>query len=132
LGDGTGFGLQMPLILKESRAIADMADLLYDFLPGSGSPGWKGHVSFKTVAEKAGIGDFWQPGSKLPMITALLQRTLEHRRGHFERLILEVVRAALTYRHKEGKPIRPNEIEKLNGHLLGPIAGTPYLFLKSQ
>jgi hypothetical protein len=108
----------MALTLKESRAVTDMAGLLYDFLPGSGSPGWKGHVSFKSVAEKAGVADFWQPGSKLPMITALLQRTLEHRREQFERLILEVVRGALTYRQKEGKPITANEIENLNGHLL--------------
>lgn len=108
----------MALTLKESRAVTDMADLLYDFLPGSGNPNWKGHVSFKTVAEKVEVGDFWQPGSKLPMITALLQRTLEYRRGNFERLILEIVRASLTYRHKEGRPIQPNDIEKLNGHLL--------------
>lgn len=108
----------MVLKLKESQAVADMAALLYDFLPGSGNPGWKGHVSFKTVADKVGVGDFWQPGSKTPMITALLQRTLEHRRGSFERLVLEVVRAGITYRHKQGNPIKPNEIEKLNGHLL--------------
>ncbi len=62
----------MSLSLKESRAVANPAELLYDFLPGSGDPGWKGHVSFKTVAEKVGVGDFWQPGSKLPMIAALL------------------------------------------------------------
>ena len=49
----------MSLSLKESRAIAEMAELLYDFLPGSGSPKWKGHVSFKTIAEKVGVGDFW-------------------------------------------------------------------------
>lgn len=108
----------MPLSLKESRAIADMADLLYSFLPGSGNAGWKGHVSFKTVAEKVGVGDLWQPGSKLPMITALLQRTIEHRRGNFERLILEIVRAGLSYRHKQGQPISSQEIEKLNGFLL--------------
>ena len=77
-----------------------MASLLYNFLPGSGDPSWKGHVSFKTVAEKVGVGDFWQPGSKEPMINALLQRTLEHRRGHFERLILEIVRAGLRLRHE--------------------------------
>ena len=106
------------LTLKESRAVADLAELLYDFLPGSGNANWKGHVSFKTVAESAGVGDFWQPGSKTPMITALLQRTLEHRSGQFERLILEVVRASLTYRHKQGKPLTPSDIEKLNGHLL--------------
>lgn len=108
----------MPISLKESHALSDIADLLYSFLPGSGNAGWKGHVSFKTVAEKVGVGDFWQPGSKLPMITALLQRTLEHRRGIFERLILEIVRAGLSYRHSKGQPVSPTEIERLNGFLL--------------
>ncbi len=105
----------MGLSLKESRAVAEITELLYDFLPGSGSPRWKGHVSFKTVADKVGVGDFWQPGSKTPMITALLQRTLEFRRGRFEPLILEVVRAGLTYRQKQGNPVTPAEIDKLNG-----------------
>jgi hypothetical protein len=105
----------MALPLKESRAVADMAELLYDFLPGSGSPRWQGHVSFKTLAQKVGVGDFWQPGSKIPMITALLERTLEFRRGRFEPLILEIVRAGLLYRQRQGNPVRPNEIDKLNG-----------------
>jgi len=105
----------MSLSLKESRAVAEMAELLYDFLPGSGNPNWKGHVSFKTVAEKVGVGDFWQPGSKTPMIAALLERTLQFRRGRFEPLILELVRAGLTYRQKHGKPVTPEELDKLNG-----------------
>ncbi len=63
----------MSLSLRESKAIADMAELLYDFLPGSGSVRWKGHVSFKSVAEKVGVGNFWQVGSKIPMITALYE-----------------------------------------------------------
>lgn len=108
----------MSLSLKESRAVGAMAKLLYDFLPGSGDPSWKGHVSYKTVAHKVGVVDFWQPGSKQPMITALLQRTLEHRRGQFERLILEIVRAGLQYREKQGRPVKPEEIEQLNGLLL--------------
>jgi hypothetical protein len=108
----------MALSLKESTALSAIADLLYSFLPGSGNPTWKGHVSFKTVAETVGVAEFWQPGSKLPMITALLQRTLEHRRGHFERLILETVRSGLGYRQKQGNPVQPNEIEHLNGLLL--------------
>lgn len=98
--------------------MAEIAELFYDFLPGSGSPKWKGHVSFKTVAEKVGVGDFWQPGSKIPMITALLERTLELRRGRFEPLILEIVRTGLTYRQKRGNPVRPEEIDKLNGLIL--------------
>jgi hypothetical protein len=108
----------MSLSLKESRAVAEMAELLYDFLPGSGHPTWKGHVSFKTVAQKVGVVDFWQLGSKIPMITALLERTLEFRRGRFEPLILEIVRAGLTYRQSQGKSVKPEEIDKLNGLLL--------------
>ncbi len=108
----------MSLSLKESRAISEMADLLYEFLPGSGNRNWKGHVSFKTVAEKVGVGEYWQPGSKTPMITALLERTLEYRRGRFEPLILEIVRAGLTYRQKNSNPVTPDEIEKLNGLIL--------------
>lgn len=105
----------MALPLKESRAISDIAELLYDFLPGSGRSTWKGHVSFKTVAEEVGVGDFWQPGSKIPMIIALLERTLEFRRGRFEPLIVEIVRRGIIYRQRSGKPIQPEEIEKLNG-----------------
>lgn len=108
----------MPLPLKESRAIRELAEVFYDFLPGSGSVGWKGHVSFKSVADKVGVGDFWQPGSKLPMLTALLERTLELRRGRFEPLVVEIVRAGLTYRQKNGKPLTPGEVEKINGLIL--------------
>ena len=36
----------MSLSLKESRAVRDLAKLLYDFLPGSGSVAWREHVSF--------------------------------------------------------------------------------------
>lgn len=108
----------MGLSLKESRAVAEMTELLYDFLPGSGRPQWKGHVSFRTVAEKVGVGDFWQPGSKTPMITALIERTLEFQRGRFEPLIIEIVRAGLIYRKKQGNPVKPEEIDKLNGLIL--------------
>ena len=57
-------------------------------------------------------------GSRLPMITALLQKTLESRRESFERLILEIVRAGVTYRQKQRLPIQAEEIEQLNGLLL--------------
>ena len=108
----------MALPLKESRAVSDIAELLYDFLPASGSSQWKGHVSFKTVAEKVGVGGYWQPGSKSPMIEALLERTLEFQRERFEPLMMEIVRAGLTYRQKHGKPITPEGIHKLNGLIL--------------
>jgi hypothetical protein len=108
----------MALSLKESRALRELADTLYDFLPGSGSAAWKGHVSFKSVAEKVGVGDFWQPGSKLPMLTSLLERTHQFRRGRFEPLVVEIVRASLTYRQKNRKPLTPDEVERINGLIL--------------
>ncbi len=108
----------MALPLKESRAARELAEALYDFLPGSGHKAWRGHVSFKSVAEKVGGGDFWQPGSKTPMIAALLERTLEFRRGRFEALVLEIVRAGLTYRQKNGRPVTPEEIDRINGLIL--------------
>src|SRR5437762_13329458 len=108
----------MALPLKESRAVRELAEVFYDFLPGSGSAAWKGHVSFKTVAEKVGVGDFWQPGSKLPMLTSLLERTLEFRRARFEPLVVEIVRGGLTYRQKQGNPVKPQEIDMINGLIL--------------
>jgi hypothetical protein len=108
----------MALSLKESRAAAEMANVLYDFLPGSGDAKWRGHVSFRTVAETAGVGDFWQPGSKLPMIIALLESTLDKRRGRFEPLMIEIVRSGLIYRQKHENPVTPKEIDKLNGLIL--------------
>lgn len=108
----------MGLPLKQSRAVRDLAEALYDFLPGSGSATWKGHVSFKSVADKVGVGDFWQPGSKLPMLTSLLERTLEFRRDRFEPLVVEIVRCGLTYRQKQRNPVKPEEIDKVNGLIL--------------
>lgn len=108
----------MGLPLKQSRAVRDLATTLCDFLPGSGYAKWKGHVSFKSVADKVGVGDFWQPGSKLPMLTSLLERTLEFRRGRFEPLVVEIVRSSLTYRQKQGSPVKPDEIDKINGLIL--------------
>jgi hypothetical protein len=108
----------MGLPLKESRAVRELAEVLYEFLPGSGNAKWKGHVSFKTVADKVGVGDFWQPGSKLPMVVSLLERTLEFRRGKLEQLILEAVRGGLTYRQKNENPVAPEEIDKINGLIL--------------
>lgn len=108
----------MALSLKESRACTEMATLLYGFLPGSGSAAWKGHVSFRTVAEKVGVGGFWRGGSKEPAIAALLEQTLEHRRGSFEPLILEIVKEGLKYRQKQNEPVRDDEITKLNGLIL--------------
>jgi hypothetical protein len=108
----------LQLSLKESAAVTHLADALYDFLPGSGHQSWRGHITFATVAEKVGVGHHWQGGSKKPAITLLLSRTLERDRGRFEPLVLEVVKQGIAYRQKNGKPVTPEEVDVLNGHIL--------------
>ena len=108
----------MPLTPKESVALAAMAELLYDFLPGSGNRKWKNHVTFASVAAKAGVGDNWPGGSKTAAIATLIRRTLENDRGYFQRLILEIVNQGIAYRQKKGNPVRSEEIKSLNGLIL--------------
>ncbi len=95
----------MPLSFKEGHAVVAMSQLLYSFLPGSGYSDWPGHVSFRSVAEKIGVGGFWQAGSKRPMIQALLERTLEFQRAKFEPLILEIVKSGILYRNNRSLAI---------------------------
>jgi hypothetical protein len=108
----------MRLTLKETRAVTGLADVLYEFLPGSGHATWKGHENFATVAAKVGLAGFWTGGSKKTAITNLLSQTLQHKRSSFENLILAIVRAGLSYRQKQNQPITRDEIDELNGHIL--------------
>ncbi|MBZ5599168.1 MAG: restriction endonuclease [Acidobacteriia bacterium] len=114
-------GLSSPKMvtsLKKAEAISNVAHLLYDFLPGSGRPEWKSHVSFRSIAQRLGLGHYWQEGSKEPAISHLLRLTLDREPLSFEKLILEVVGAGIPYCRKNGKPIRSTHIKTLNGYLL--------------
>ncbi|WP_439571940.1 hypothetical protein [Sphingomonas sp.] len=100
---------------SEAQAIEDLADLLYDFLPGSGNT----KTAFPLAAAQAGVGDLWVPGSKRPAIVQLLTATLERRRSHFTKLIVAIVRQAMTYRRGKGNPLSREEIDRLNSLLPG-------------
>jgi hypothetical protein len=104
----------MPLSLQRSLAIARLARMLYDYLPGSGSSLWHGHVSFGSVAKDVGVGDFWEAGSKEPAITRLLERTLERRPQLFESLVIAIVRAGIAYRERNGRPLSREDVDELN------------------
>jgi hypothetical protein len=96
------------LSFREAQAVEDLADLLYDFLPGSGNS----RTAFPIAATQAGVGEFWIPGSKRPAIVQLLTATLEQRRSHFTKLIMAVVRG-------KGNPLTRAEIDRLNSLLPG-------------
>lgn len=98
------------LSFREAQAIEDLADLLYDFLPGSGN----NRTAFPIAAAQAGVGDLWAPGSKRPAVVQLLGATLEHRRHLFTTLVMAIVRQAMTYRRGKGNPLRRDEIDRLN------------------
>ena len=108
----------MVISLQESRICSEMAKVFYDFLPGSGNPKWPNYISFKTVAQKIRVGEFWQSGSKEPSISRLLELTLENKRNRFEPLVLEIVKEGIRYRSKGGNPILKTEIITINGLIL--------------
>jgi hypothetical protein len=104
----------MALSLKETQAIADLATLLYSFLPGEPHPLADQALSFKGISAKLGLGPLWSGGSKRPAIIQLLSLTLEKRRELFCKLIVEIVRGAMIYRHGNAGPVTREEIERLN------------------
>lgn len=104
----------MSLTMKEASTVAALANLLYDFLPGSGNNA----TAFPLAAQKVGVAEFWVPGSKLPAVTQLLTLTLERKRGQFCALILEVIKQSMTWRGKS-EPLTRGEIDQLNTLLPG-------------
>jgi Restriction endonuclease len=112
------------LSFREAQAVEDLADLLYDFLPGSGN----NRTAFPLAAAQAGVGQFWIPGSKRPAIVQLLSGTLEYRRSNFTKLIMAIVRQAMTYRRGKGNPLTRAEIDRLNSLLPGVQFKIPELF----
>jgi Restriction endonuclease len=103
------------LSFSEIQAVEDLADLFYDFLPGSGNT----RTAFPLAAAQAGVGELWVPGSKRPAIVQLLTATLEQRRSLFTKLIVAIVRQAMTYRRGKSNPLSRAEIDRLNTLLPG-------------
>ncbi len=100
--------------LKEIQAATELADLLYEFLPGKPHPYGKQEVSFPGCAAKLGLSQFWQDGSKKSAIIFLLQNTLERARGKFCNLVIEIVKTAIPYRQQKKNPVTREEILALN------------------
>jgi predicted helicase len=125
----------MALSLKESNAVAGMAEILAEFLPYSGAYEDRGQVTYRTILSKMGIGNYWEKMSKRQGIARVLEKILEDKPSLFERFILEAVRQGLSYRQKDNRPIKREEIEKLNGLILDVNFRFPDLwdqeFLKS-
>jgi len=101
------------LSAREVRAVTDLAETLYEFLPGTSHPRANQRISFPGAAAVAGVSDLWSGGSKMPAVAQLLRLTLEQRRGSFCKLISAIVTNALIYRRKKN-PLTRREIERVN------------------
>ena len=101
------------LSMIEAQAAAEMAKLLYDFLPGTFSS-----VTWPDVAARYCLEDFWPGGSKLPAITQLLRGTLQNHRDRYCDFIVAVVQEGIAYRIKKNNPVKREEIQQLNTLLL--------------
>jgi hypothetical protein len=104
----------MALTFIETQAVDEIANALYNFLPGSPFPGSDRRRSFPGVAQDLGLADYWMGGNKRPAVCGLLEQTLDNRRGDFCRLIVEIVRRGRIYRNSKGDPVTREEIAHLN------------------
>lgn len=91
----------MPLSIAKVQAISDLAQELYDYLPGTPHPRADARISFDGAAKTCGLAPFWSGGSKLPALTQLLSQTLESKPQKFCDLILDIVRKSIVYRARK-------------------------------
>jgi hypothetical protein len=111
------------LSLAELQTVENLADILYNYLPGSGNS----KTAFPLAAQQAGVGKFWEPGSKRPSIVTLLTKTLTHKRDRITPLIIAIVQQAMSWRRGKGNPLTRTEIESVNTELLGLSIKIPEL-----
>jgi hypothetical protein len=105
------------LSMAEEAVVGELVELLYNFLPASRAP-----ATFGSVAVKAGVGDCAAPASTLiakqQVIRYLLTAVRESRPERFSTLMVEIVRASISYRHAKSNPLRRDEVDVLNQLLL--------------
>lgn len=104
---------RMPPTLRDSQLAAELADALYDFLPGKPNPFANADLSFPGAARAAGVSTPWPMGSKRPALAGLLAGTLERERARFCPLVEQIVHRALQYRAGK-QPLTREEVDRVN------------------
>lgn len=100
--------------LVEEQCVEDLADLIYNFLPGSGNS----RIAFPLAAAQVQCQDLWMGGSKRTAIVQMLSSTLGQRRHKFSPLMLMIVRQSMTWRRGREEPLTRAEVAALNVLLL--------------
>jgi len=120
----------MSLNPKHIQVVSQLASLLYEFLPGTPHPYANQDISFQGCATKAGVGQYWEGGSKRTAISKLLENTLTKSRDRFCPLVLEIVNSAIIYRSSKSNPLKREEVETLNSLIVGVQFKIPELWDK--
>jgi Restriction endonuclease len=102
--------------LAQQAALDDLAQHLYDFLPGKAHPYADQSLSFPGVAKALGLERYWPGESKQPAIRTLLGSVIAANRD-LTSLILKIVERSITYR-KRSNPLTREQIDRLNEILL--------------
>lgn len=105
----------MPLSLARAHAVAELAEHLVAYLPGTPHPHAHAAISFEGVARRLGLERYWSGGSKRPAVTQLLTLTLEHEPKRFCTLVRDVVQQGISYRRHKQAPLTRADIAALNG-----------------
>jgi hypothetical protein len=102
---------------SQGLALDELAQHLYDYLPGKPHPYGNKSLSFPAVAAELGLDGYWPGGSKQPAIRQLLEGTLRSGRGKFSPLIVQIVQRGIT-RRKRDNPVTREDLETINALLM--------------
>ena len=103
----------MGIDLSKGKYMADLANSLYSWLPGSSSPFGKIYT-FGDIAREYGL--IWNEGSKLPALQNLLEQA--ESKSILPKVVLTVAVNGLKYRSKKNEPITMHEVETLNSIMM--------------
>lgn len=103
----------MTSALLRGQILDDLAQHLYDFLPGQPHPYADAAISFAGVARDLGLRAAWQGGSKRPALRKMLEFVVDRHGSQFTPLLVMVVERSMTYRRGKA-PLCREEIEELN------------------
>jgi hypothetical protein len=112
-GGNNSNGKDMTSTLLRGQVLDDLAQHLYDFLPGQPHPYADASISFSGVARDLGLGSAWQGGSKRPALRKMLEFVIDRNGNQFTRLLVMIVERSMTYRRSK-IPLCREEIEELN------------------
>lgn len=103
----------MTFDLFRSKYISKLANVLYDWLPGSNPP-YSQQTTFGSIASEFRLE--WIGGSKLPALIYLLEQA--ENKAFLSRLVMKIISEGIKYREKKGNVITKGEIDTISSIMI--------------